>query len=159
MQNENRRKIQRRVGTIRMQFDLNALNEYERIMRSYILFDPWNFRSAGWCETRRKHYFLRRQNSDVSKYLHMLFEIYFINKSLKSHGCTLTISRDDLYVLIVSVDEVKNTPTSSIYECELCNLYTSEGSSIENDPLFESAVIKIQKITLQAPFGKRKNFC
>lgn len=86
-----------------------------------------------------------RLASRTERFAKMLAEIDVDTKSLQYRGHTLAECRDDLDVLIETVEEEKYQVGSALYQCKLATKYIDPDASIVMHPTFESGVVKIQK--------------
>ena len=72
-------------------------------------------------------------------------EIDVVTKSIQNRNYTLAKCREDIDIPISIVEEERNYPEFSLYECLLGTKYISPNAPILLHPKFEIGVTKIQR--------------
>ena len=81
----------------------------------------------------------------AKKHSSILSEIDMVTKSIQNKYYTLAKCREDIDILSSTVEEERNNPDSSLYQCLLGTKYISPNAPIVPHPKFEIGVTKIQR--------------
>ena len=75
----------------------------------------------------------------------MLSEINIVTQLLQTEGRTLSACRGDIEILLKEIEKSVDKPDRKLYNCKLTDEYLAVNSHLSTNPLFETAVVKLQE--------------